>query len=156
MPDSLLQKNLQITRELSWWNFLLYLSINSTWVKGKWPTLPLSSPSHCPLILILVTFTISPTCKHDWSISGFNSLTSVYWPLVSMLFCRRHLELDFVWLERKLAKIVVYCFVSDSCWNSFLYDLILDHHQCWLIFHPPKNMRWWENWGGCNRGLTAI
>ena len=31
------------------------LSMNSTWVKGKWPTRPFSSPSHWPVLLILVT-----------------------------------------------------------------------------------------------------
>jgi hypothetical protein len=36
--------------------------MNSTCVKGKCPTLPLSSPSHSPLIDIFVTFTMSPTC----------------------------------------------------------------------------------------------
>ena len=43
----------------------LYLSINSTWVNGKCPTLPLSSPSHWPFILILVTLTMSPTWNND-------------------------------------------------------------------------------------------
>lgn len=37
-------------------------SNSRTWVKGKWPRLPLHSPSHWPFTLILVTFTMSPTC----------------------------------------------------------------------------------------------
>lgn len=36
-------------------------SIRRTWVKGKWPRLPLHSPSHWPFTLILVTVTRSPT-----------------------------------------------------------------------------------------------
>ena len=35
-----------------------------TWVKGKSPLRPLTSPSHWPFIFILVTFTMSPTCKN--------------------------------------------------------------------------------------------
>lgn len=38
-------------------------SNSRTWVKGKWPRLPLHSPSHWPFTLILVTFTMSPTCQ---------------------------------------------------------------------------------------------
>lgn len=34
-----------------------------TCVKGKSPFRPLTSPSHWPFIFILVTFTISPTCR---------------------------------------------------------------------------------------------
>lgn len=33
-----------------------------TWVKGKSPCRPFTSPSHWPLMFILVTFTTSPTC----------------------------------------------------------------------------------------------
>lgn len=41
----------------------LCCSNSRTWVKGKWPRLPLHSPSHWPFTLILVTFTMSPTCQ---------------------------------------------------------------------------------------------
>ena len=40
-------------------------SSSLTCVKGKWPCLPLHSPSHWPLTLILVTVTLSPTCKEE-------------------------------------------------------------------------------------------
>lgn len=35
-----------------------------TCVKGKSPLRPFTSPSHWPFMFILVTFTISPTCKN--------------------------------------------------------------------------------------------
>ena len=38
-------------------------SSRRTCVNGKWPRLPLHSPSHWPLTLIFVTFTSSPTCR---------------------------------------------------------------------------------------------
>ena len=66
MPDSLLKKRkyncvMWFYKHISKWS--AHLSMNSTWVKGKCPTFPLSSPSHWPLMLILVTLTMSPTCK---------------------------------------------------------------------------------------------
>lgn len=51
-------------------------SNSRTWVKGKWPRLPLHSPSHWPFTLILVTFTMSPTCLTTANNTGFPS--SVY------------------------------------------------------------------------------
>lgn len=38
-------------------------SSSLTCVKGKWPRLPLHSPSHWPFTFILVTFTLSPTWR---------------------------------------------------------------------------------------------
>lgn len=40
-------------------------SKSRTCVKGKWPCLPLHSPSHWPFTLILVTITLSPTCANQ-------------------------------------------------------------------------------------------
>merc|ERR1712223_922717 len=40
-------------------------SMNSTCVKGKCPTFPRNSPSHCPLMDILVTVTMSPTSRRS-------------------------------------------------------------------------------------------
>lgn len=47
-------------------------SNSRTWVKGKWPRLPLHSPSHWPFTLILVTFTMSPTCLTTTNSKGFS------------------------------------------------------------------------------------
>jgi hypothetical protein len=68
MPDSLLKKK-NVSMHINFvFHKLSYLSMNSTWVKGKCPTFPLSSPSHCPFMDILVTLTMSPT----WTIAHLN------------------------------------------------------------------------------------
>lgn len=56
-------------------------SNSCTCVNGKSPFLPLTSPSHCPFMFILVTFTISPTCrnKNTRIIPGFSPLIQTRW-----------------------------------------------------------------------------
>lgn len=58
---SVLSCGLAVRPQLSSSSALCWSS-SLTCVKGKWPRLPLHSPSHWPFTFILVTFTVSPTC----------------------------------------------------------------------------------------------
>lgn len=49
-------------------------SSRRTCVNGKWPRLPLHSPSHWPLTLIFVTFTSSPTSNQSRYWGGGRSI----------------------------------------------------------------------------------
>lgn len=86
-------------------------SNSRTWVKGKWPRLPLHSPSHWPLTLILVTFTMSPTCqmkrkkKHIYAI---NINWRNWWILISFK-CR---------LKSHLFSLAFIFLASYNCNNS--------------------------------------
>lgn len=58
-------------------------SNSCTCVKGKSPLRPLTSPSHCPFMFILVTFTMSPTCgignRNNLITQGFSPLLQIKW-----------------------------------------------------------------------------